>query len=498
SNPALFRVGNPDIFQRTIEGLLNGIPFTGALLDNILISGATDDEHLRNLEENHSTGYYARIKHGNGGQNRQKFERSKNLLQSSTVLVHYDPKKKLLVACDALPYGVGAVLSHEMEDGTEKPIAFASRTLTEAEKKYSQLDKEGLAMVFAVKKFHQFLYGRHFTIYTDHKPLLGIFSSERAIPQMASSRIQRWALTMSTYEYDVIFRPGKENSNADALSRLPLKIEPSTTPIPSEVVNLMDQLSRSPVDAGYQAIDNERSGVSARWPTVVQDDSIKPYFTRRNELSVQEGCLLWGSRAVIPPQGRSQVMDILHQTHPGMSQMKGLARGYVWWPGMDKAIEERARSCSTCQIHQKVPPKAPMHPILVDYAGPFMGKMFLLIIDAHSKWLDIHMTNSSNAETTVVASQLRMTFASQGLPEMVVSDKGPAFVSKEFEEFLRKNEVRHVTSAPYHPCSNGLVERTVQTFKQAMKKQKDFLQTRLSRFLFKYRITPHTTTGQAP
>ena len=91
-----------------------------------------------------------------------------------------------------------------------------------------------------------------------------------------------------------------------------------------------------------------------------------------------------------------------------------------------------------------------------------------------------------------------MTFASQGLPEMVVSDNGPAFVSKEFEEFLRKNGVRHVTSAPYHPSSNGLVERVVQTFKQAMKKQKGSLQTRLSRFLFKYRITPHTTTGQAP
>jgi hypothetical protein len=184
-----------------------------------------------------------------GTEQTKEFERSKNLLQSSTVLVHYDPKKKLLVTCDASPR-VGTVLSHEMEDGTEKPIAFASRTLTAAEKKYSQLDKEGLAMVFAVKKFHQFLYGWHFTIYTDHKPLLRIFSSECAIPQMASSRIQRWALTMSTYEYDVIFRPGKENSNADALSRLPLKIEPSTTPIPSEVVNLMDQLSRSPVDAG--------------------------------------------------------------------------------------------------------------------------------------------------------------------------------------------------------------------------------------------------------
>jgi hypothetical protein len=200
-----------------------------------------------------------------------------------------------------------------MEDGTEKPIAFASRTLTAAEKKYSQLDKEGLAMVFAVKKFHQFLYDRrHFTIYTDHKPLLGIFSSERAIPQMASSRIQRWALTMLTYEYDVIFRPGKENSNADALSRLPLKIEPSTTPIPSEVVNLMDQLSRSPVDAGKIRQWTMRDPLLAQvyqfamqgWPTVVQDDSIKPHFTRRNELSVQERLSVMGIESRNTPSGK--------------------------------------------------------------------------------------------------------------------------------------------------------------------------------------------------
>ena len=584
----------PGIFQRTMESLLNGIPYTGILLDNILISGPTDEEHLQNLEEVmkrlseaglrlkkskcrfmqptleclgyriDETGIYpveAKVKavqeaptptnvtelkaylgllnfYGKflpnlsaeleplyqllrknqrwkwNTEQIRAFERSKTLLQSATVLVHYDQNKKLTVSCDASPYGVGAVLSHEMPDGSERPIAFASRTLTSAEKKYSQLDKEGLAMVFAVKKFHQFLYGRHFTIYTDHKPLLGIFKCEKPVPLMASGRIQRWALTLAAYEYDLIYRPGKENGNADALSRLPLKIEPKSTPIPQEVVNLVDHLNQSPVDALKIKQWTLRDPVLSRvlkftlqgWPAQVNDENIKPYLTRKDEISVQDGCLLWGSRVVVPPKGRTDVLNLLHDTHPGMSRMKSLARGHVWWPGIDKEIEEKAKKCSTCQVHQRTPQRVPLHPwewphrpwsrIHIDYAGPFMGKMFLLIIDAHSKWLDIHITNSCNTQSTV--EKLRMTFANHGLPEMVVSDNGPAFVSKEFEEFMKNNGIRHVKSAPYHPSTNGLVERAVQTFKKAMKKQSGTLQTRLSRFLFKYRTTPHTTTGISP
>ena len=406
------------------------------------------------------------------------------------------------------------MLSHKMENGQEKPVAFASRSLAPAERKYSQLDKEALAIVFGVRKFQQYLISRHFTILSDHKPLQHLFKETSATPTMASARIQRWALILAAYDYSITYRPGEKHANADVLSRLPLPEAPSHIPIPGETILLMDTLQSSVVTVRQIRTWTERDPVLSRVRDLIlqgwrytTDRDLKPYQQRKDELSVHDGCVLWGSRVVVPPAGHTRVVDQLHEGHLGISRMKNLARSFVWWPLMDQDLEDKAKSCDSCQRTRHQPPPAPLHPwewpprpwarLHADYAGLFLGKMFLIVVDAYSKWLEVKPVASASSATTI--EQLRSIFATHGLPEMLVTDNGSIFTSAEFQEFTKLNGIRHVKSAPYHPASNGLAERAVQTFKESMKKNtQESIDTRVARFLFRYRLTPHTTTGIAP
>ena len=265
-------------------------------------------------------------------------------------------------------------------------------------------------------------------------------------------------------------------------SHLPVLEVSGFIPVPGDIVHLPETINISPVDDSKIKLWTARDPVVSQvlqfvlqgWPSEVEEETPKPYFIRREELSVHASCLLWGSRIIVPPQGREEVLNILHDTYPGIVKMKSLARSYVWWPKMDTNLEEKVKSCATCQRHRKTPPCSALHHwewpgrpwsrVHVDYAGPFMGKMFLLTIDAHSKWMDIHCVKSATSSLTI--DTMKSTFASHSLPEILVSDNGSNFVSSELKSFLQKNGMKHITSAPYHPRTNGLVARMVQTFKQ--------------------------------
>ena len=155
------------------------------------------------------------------------------------------------------------------------------------------------------------------------------------------------------------------------------------------------------------------------------------------------------------------VMLELHEAHPGIARMKSLARQYVWWLCIDADLEQKVKMCKACQSASKPWewPRRPWSRVHADYAGPFMRQMFLLLVDAHNKWMDIHIVSAATSQSTI--EKIRKTFATLGLPEMLVTDNASVFMSSEFTNFVKHNSIRHVTSSPYHPSSNGLAERAV-------------------------------------
>ena len=208
-----------------------------------------------------------------------------------------------------------------------------SRFLATAEKNYSQLDKEGLANLFGVKKIHNCLYGRQFSIVTNHKPLIHLFSENRSIPAMASARLQRWALVFSAYQYKIVYKCGKVNVNADMLCRLPLPECPADVPTPGETVLLMETLQPSPVNVEEIRTWTKEDPVLSKvkgllingWKGDDGSEDLFPFRQRQEELSLQDDCILWGCRVVIPKPGQRLILEEPHSGHQGISKMKSLA-----------------------------------------------------------------------------------------------------------------------------------------------------------------------------
>ncbi|KAK8764337.1 hypothetical protein V5799_033053 [Amblyomma americanum] len=182
-----------------------------------------------------------------GAEHMEAFESLKKLLTSNSLLVHFKTDVPSVLSCDA-SVGVGAVLAHRDSKGNEQPVAYASRTLSWAERNYAQIDREALAVVFGVRHFHQYLCGRDFLIITDHKPLLGIFQRQKQIPAVISPRMLRWTLMLSAYDYVLEYRKTKDHGNADCLSRLPGPLTRQETEAPGDIL-LLEAVEYPPVSA---------------------------------------------------------------------------------------------------------------------------------------------------------------------------------------------------------------------------------------------------------
>ena len=391
----------------------------------------------------------------------------------------------LILECDASAYGVGACLMHKMPDGSLLPVCYVSRSLAKAECNYSQIEREGLAIVYAVKRLHQYVYGQKFLLRTDHKPLLKIFGEKEGLPSTTAARLQRWAVVLSAYDHQIQYVKGGDNVVADCLSRLPVPLSDNDE---SVIVNANDQffcpLDDFPITAANVATATQQDTtlsmvmmyVKHGWPTAVSSD-VKPFVKVRNELSIEHGCLLWQQRVVVPVVFRRALLSEVHAYHLGVSRMKSLARGFFWWPGMDDDIVLIAAQCDVCQRFAKVPPTADIHHwayasqpferVHADFAE-FESRHYLLLVDSYSKYVDVYEMDRDTSTKHTIHCVLRFISA-YGSPTVLVTDNGPQFTAQEFELFCSVNGIKHKKTPPYHPASNGQVERVVQELKKHLR-----------------------------
>ena len=266
---------------------------------------------------------------------------------------------------------------------------------------------------------------------------------------MTADRLQWYALFLASHRNSIEYRNTHEHAhaNADGLSRLPLASDAASHPVDVEVdpfhVVLLKHL---PITSMQICTATRRDPTWSSVYNAVQNGKVEsiadlqPFASRFNQLATHQGCLLWGSCVAIPPSLQARILQELHLSHPGIVRMKQLAHSYDWWPRIDKDIEKTVRECNGCQLQQKQPSSALLHPwegparpwqrVHVDFAEPFLGSMFLLLVDDRSKWPKDVPMQSTTATKSVEC--LRTIFARHGLSEQLVSDNGPQFVSEQF------------------------------------------------------------------
>ncbi|XP_063358759.1 uncharacterized protein K02A2.6-like [Cydia amplana] len=602
----------PAIFQRAMEGLLAGMDGVLCLLDDVLITGSDEKQHLERLHAvlkrlqsagltlqrekcvffQNEVSYLGYVINKNGlkkssdkveamvnapkpknvnelqsflglvnyyrnfvpeastilsplydllkkgikwhwaSEHDNAFETIKSVLASDQVLAHFNPNAKVILTVDASPTGLSAILSQIESDGTERPVSFASRSLNAAEKRYSQLQKEATSIVFGIRRYHQYLYGRSvpFVLRTDHKPLTSIFHPERGIPEVSANRLQRYAMFLSGYNYVIEYVRSADNS-ADYLSRACLP-PPRGGGEDATRVNPRDDWDRAAyicfvTDGNLPISVNELRNETSKdivlqqvikytvngWPHKINDNKIKPFFLCRTQLSIENGCVMRGHKVVIPERLRGKVLSELHTSHLGIVKTKAEARSRLWFPGIDETIEKMIGSCDVCIQLRPSPARVPLahwdlpptvfFRLHIDFLGPINNHTYLIVVDAYSKWVEVYDMGSSTSSISVIY-KLCDFFSRFGLPAVIVSDNGASFCSHEFTAFCNLNGIQHMTSPAYHPASNGQAESMVKVIKKGIKSSlltgrnvRDS-KVKLLQYLFNYRNSVHSTTGSSP
>ncbi len=292
-----------------------------------------------------------------------------------------------------------------MQDG--RPVAYASRTLTDTETRYAQIEKELLAVVFTCTNFRDYVYGKSTIVETDHQPLVTILKKPI---HTAPARLQSMMLRLQCYDITLVYKKGKHMYLADTLSRAPnTQVPPDAENDTFEVISISYISTARLEELRKQTADNEvlqalSTVIQLGWPNKEHSlcSAVRPYFPYRDELAVEDGIVLKGRKTVIPRSLQREYVGIVHRGHPGLDATKHRARGIIFWPTMTADITAEFLACSVCNSTKPHQQKGPLKPYPVPDLPwstvatdmfEWCGQNYLVLVDSYSGWYEIDLLN---------------------------------------------------------------------------------------------------------
>jgi len=385
-------------------------------------------------------------------------DKLKEMLISEPVLQYYDSKLPLTLSVDALKDGLGAVLFQN-----NLPVIYASKSLTESQKKYAQIEKEALGIAFGCHRFHQYIYGRKVIVETNHRPLEAIFKKRLVLCPL---RLQKILIKLQRYELIVKYKPGKELVIADTLSRTKVKCdslfddwEKREIEVTIGEVNVNTSKSKNKREQIRLAtkLDKElnllKNYVMEGWPEKIEqlNEETKKYWKCKELISVHDGVLYKSKRIIIPENLKSKMLKRIHFNHMGIEKCKYRARSCLYWVVMNKDIEEVVNKCQICLKYRKTNTKEPLERSEVadkpwQVVGTdfyyFQGKNYVLIVDYFSKFVEFVMIPKLTSSNPINA--IKSNFSRHGVPETIRSDGGTQYTSEEFQKCVKEWNIKHI------------------------------------------------------
>ena len=435
----------------------------------------------------------------------EAFEELRQQLVSPPILAFPDYQKPFILDTDASNLGIGAVLSQEQDDGQERVIAYGSRILSKAERRYCVTRRELLAVVYFLQHFRPYLLGRHFTLRSDHGSLTWLRNFKEPEGQLA-----RWLEKLQEYDFTIVHRPGQRHSNADALSRLPCqqcgrqqhKLEEGEAQVNMITGNVHTLVGRSLRELRDLQMQDSYIGLVLRClekgnqPDVNSSRSL-PSHTRRliqqwDQLVLKDG-VVWRQfedkegmtrilQLIVPHTLREEVLTELHSGvvggHLGKEKTMARLRERFYWPGQWNDVKNFCRACTSCATRKTPAPRRraplgtikagyPIQVVAVDIMGPLPetanGNSYVLVVgDYFTRWMEAYPIRNQEA-VTVAQKLVDEFFCRFSTPEQLHSDQESQFESRLISEICKLLNIHKSHTTPYHPQGDGLVERFNRT-----------------------------------